>query len=198
MGVAMSIRTKTIEDYAEQVVQMAGHHRLVDVMQVFEEREYAENEAYLVVCEANGRIGVISFLELADLWDEEGVELLEKPLAEWDIPEASRKWKSEEIESGLDIVEWVKDKPNSRAIVVNEQGEFVYLFTNPNLSGTRALESSLPRLHGMLVMLRHNSLRLPQQQVYKVTCPHCQHRDEYTITGEILHCKNPMCKKEIG
>jgi len=192
----MAVRASTIEEDAEkQVVVMAGYHRLNDVIEIFLEKKYAENEAYLVVCEQDGRVGVMSFLELHHFIAQVGQNLAEIPLAQWQIPEASRVWVNEEVESGSEVVEWVERHPGSRGVVVDKQGQFFCLFTNPNLS---ALQEPFLILHGPFAILHNDPRRKGPRVVEKLTCPHCQHQDDYTITDQSLICKNQACQKEIG
>ena len=195
----MPVRMKTIDENAEkQVMLMAGHQRLYDVMRVFFENEYAENAAYLVVCEANGRVGVMSFVELLEKYDEVGPKLADMPLAQWPIPQATRVWAKDEVESGRDVFEWVKSHPGSRAVVLDKQGNFICLFANPNLSETRMLGSSLPRLHGDFTSLYADLRRLHPSLVKRVICPHCTQRTLYAITDQELICKNPECGGKIS
>ncbi len=195
----MPIRAITIESDAEkQVLVMAGHHRLADVMAVFTEREYALNAAYLVLCEADEPVRVMSFLELQAFWADVGAKLVEMPLAEWDMREASRVWVNEEIESGREVIEWVARHPGSNGVVIDEQGKFVCLFTNPNLSKARTLDSSLPRLHGELADLYNDLRRLPPSLVKRATLPHCSQKSLYLIIDEKPTCKNQECGKDMG
>lgn len=194
----MPVRVRTIEKEAEkEVVVMAGHHRLDEVMRVFFEQEYAANKAYLLVCEADGQVGVMSFLELAYLRAKVGPNLAEIRLAEWPMPAGSRVFVNEEIKSGRDVTEWVARHPTSRGVVVDKLGQFVCLFTNPNRSGS-PFGSSLPRLHGILTNLRTDRRRMRQSNVEKPVCRYCKHQDFYAIKDKHLVCKNEECGKVMG
>lgn len=191
----MSIRRKTIKKYAEeQVVVMAGHHRLNEVMGVFIERKYAENAAYLVVCEADGRVSVMSFLELRLLIAQVGPKLAEMPLTQWQIPVANQVWVNEEVKSSFDVIEWVARRPTSRGVVVDKLGQFICLFTNTNLCGS-PLGSSLLCLHGNLADLNTDWRLIHPSDIEEPTCPHCQHQDFYDIQGGNLVCKE--CGEKI-
>lgn len=191
----MAIRARTIEVHGEkQVVVMGGHRQIGDAMERFFEREYAAREAYLVVCGADGRVGVMLFKELLEIRALVGADQMGVPLAEWPIRPASGVFLSENTESGLEIVEWVERHPGSRVVVVDKQGAFVCLFSNPNRSRS-IFGSSLPRLHGLPASLRDDWRRKAQSVVEKPICPYCQHQDFYTIQDRALVCQK--CEEKV-
>lgn len=176
----MAIREKTIEQHGEkQVVVMAASDRFNEARAVFMERRYAKNEAYLVVCHANGQVGVASFLDLVEVLGMIGPNSLSLPLSALKIPPASRVVEEERFESGLEVVQWVAAHPNSTVVVVDKKGDFVCLLTNPNRA--RSLSSSLQRLHGKWISLL-DDLRVdpaPREQTALISPPDCDHSLSY-------------------
>lgn len=176
----MAIRPNTIEKYGKkQVIVMAGSDRFGDAREVFIERRYAENEAYLVVCEASGQVGVMLFLELVELLGMMGPDGLSLPLSGWPIRRASRVIEQQTSEGGLEVVGWVAARAGSRVVVIDEQCDFVCLFANPNRSAL--LSSSLRRLHGKLVRLLDDPRvdPVPGAQIAAVSSSDCDHQGAY-------------------
>jgi len=189
----MPIDTTILEQHGEkQLIVMSPHETLEASIETLKTKGYSENEAYLIVLLAEKEAVVMRF---ADLWKQIiqplGYDSWQKPLQHLPLNRADLVVRTDIPQSGLEVVDWVAARPESKVVVVDDTG-VVGLLTNHNRSGG-FFDSvlSLLRLHGEV-----NRSIEPQQTftqlVPPASCPACGQQDYamYDVTDKKYYCNH--------
>ena len=207
----MSITQRMLyEKGVSSTILANSRQTLKEVFDPIQDKNYPENNTYLVVAQPEEKFKVISLSDLTSILSKNDPDILTQPLSNLPIPEASRVIDRNTQESSSKILQWVRTHAPS-TLVVTDRGEFTGLLVNQNCSGGLGLyeNTTFWELYGSSSLYENTAINrlygsendevldnlLPETETQ--TCPNCQEQILYkfdTKTKKYIcpNCRNPM------
>lgn len=196
----MTIETTTIEQYGEaQWLEMSPQATLQDTIEQAKVKQYAENQAYLVVRLAEKEAIAMLFTDLLpQVIRPLGYDSLISPLKSLPLARADLVVRTDIPQSGLEVIDWVAARPQSTAVVIDNSG-VVGLFVNPNRSGFFDSLLSLFGLHDN-VLASSDPHQTFAQSAPPAPCPVCRKADyaKYKASDDLYYCRHCSHKQQGG
>lgn len=189
----MTIRLRVLDERAKLNILMDKDNTLDEAFKALKTRDYAENEAYLVVSMDVQQYRVSLFAHLNEILFKLGPNSLNRPLAELPIPPASEIVPMDTPRTSGEIIKWVASHPHSR-VVITDLGQFKGLLANEDMGGAWDSRSAA-ELHGEYACLRDNPAATVK--LSPPICPHCGHQDFYELNDKLqFYCI--QCRQIVG
>ena len=175
----MPIKKITLNEYGEkQVIVMERTQTLKEAIEALQAKNYDENRAYLIVRIEEQKYQVTPFIDLMKIVIAPlGYDGLMVPLNTLPLTPANLMVRTDIIQVGRDVVDWVATHPQSRVVIVDSNGKYMGLFANTDRTGDGLFGwTTLTELAGELEK-NENPYKTFARLIDVPICPKCKKQD---------------------